>query len=889
MATINEMRQVATQIENETQVGGNTASRVGGLFNDIVDELEKIDEITPLDETPTKGSVKGVTSGSIYNENLQNGIAYFTGYKKPIFSEIWNANAKTITITLPDATFRIYDSNGTANVFTSIVGTYTITTLQMLVYNRIDNIAEVINLGNVNSDKYYILLGIPVEAVYGLLAPYYYSWKDKSDYIAYLPSGQKFNGKFYGDAYNILASETNFNIRVYDKGFANYISITLNEDYTIPPAKALIIDLADNNAVKIIDFTALNIFDNKIALLINLRNGLKGLLAAHVYTLEMNKINVQKADYNFVTNYNLSNIYKNKLSGGLTPSSTTIGDSITVSFYNSAAYDNVTLYCKAGTKLFVDMAGGSTARPAILVVNAQGVLKDKINSISGQSEITIAEDSMVYINLWSETSTAYKPNNRIFSTQDELDFSYNLFNENICNPYGITVNGVTIGGTATPTGIYDNAGHTYRSVGIILYKGETVKFYKMAGASNRPAFNIIDIKTSKLLYNTYANYANYYTATTDCYIISNSSALTQTPFISIANVDEGEARRRITYLLNIENPLYNGKNNGEDIDFYIDNDELVRLKTILGSHNSPAEKTVSLIHFSDLHGSVVGLKSILNFKEKYGGSINDILNTGDTVNSYYADGTWESLAAVEGIGTIMNTVGNHDGSVFSNNTHNWEGVPKTDVYNRYFKPYISNWGVVQPNDAELNGYCYYYKDYPTQKLRLIVLDDIMSDYTAQTAWLIEVLADARTKQYSVVIAQHSRPAGQMQIINGFNSIYEPEIFYANNPARDAVDDFIDAGGDFVCWLLGHTHFDATRIITDHHNQIIVVISAMTTPSSNYVRGNLTEQMVLFNAISFNTESKLIKVMRVGAHIDNCMQDNKSFCINWQTKDGWKSN
>ena len=34
------MRQVATQIENETQVGGNTASRVGGLFNDIVDELE---------------------------------------------------------------------------------------------------------------------------------------------------------------------------------------------------------------------------------------------------------------------------------------------------------------------------------------------------------------------------------------------------------------------------------------------------------------------------------------------------------------------------------------------------------------------------------------------------------------------------------------------------------------------------------------------------------------------------------------------------------------------------------------------------------------------------------------------------------------------------------
>ena len=43
MATIDEMRQVATQIENETTVGGNTAERVGGLFNDIVDEFEEND------------------------------------------------------------------------------------------------------------------------------------------------------------------------------------------------------------------------------------------------------------------------------------------------------------------------------------------------------------------------------------------------------------------------------------------------------------------------------------------------------------------------------------------------------------------------------------------------------------------------------------------------------------------------------------------------------------------------------------------------------------------------------------------------------------------------------------------------------------------------------
>lgn len=43
------MRQVATQIENETQVGGNTAGRVGGLFNDLVDHIE--DAENSLSET----------------------------------------------------------------------------------------------------------------------------------------------------------------------------------------------------------------------------------------------------------------------------------------------------------------------------------------------------------------------------------------------------------------------------------------------------------------------------------------------------------------------------------------------------------------------------------------------------------------------------------------------------------------------------------------------------------------------------------------------------------------------------------------------------------------------------------------------------------------------
>lgn len=80
MATINGMRTIATQIENESNVGGNTASRVGGLFNDVVDKLEEDEttlsnavtninntkqDVLTFDAAPTNGSTNPVTSEGI--------------------------------------------------------------------------------------------------------------------------------------------------------------------------------------------------------------------------------------------------------------------------------------------------------------------------------------------------------------------------------------------------------------------------------------------------------------------------------------------------------------------------------------------------------------------------------------------------------------------------------------------------------------------------------------------------------------------------------------------------------------------------------------------------------------------------------------------------------
>lgn len=39
--TIPQLREVAQKVKNETEVGGNTAVRVGGLFEDIVNHIGK--------------------------------------------------------------------------------------------------------------------------------------------------------------------------------------------------------------------------------------------------------------------------------------------------------------------------------------------------------------------------------------------------------------------------------------------------------------------------------------------------------------------------------------------------------------------------------------------------------------------------------------------------------------------------------------------------------------------------------------------------------------------------------------------------------------------------------------------------------------------------------
>lgn len=59
-------------------------------------------------------------------------------------------------------------------------------------------------------------------------------------------------------------------------------------------------------------------------------------------------------------------------------------------------------------------------------------------------------------------------------------------------------------------------------------------------------------------------------------------------------------------------------------------------------------------------------------------------------------------------------------------------------YSIYFEKYIKSWNVVQPEGAQANGICYFYKDY-NDDVRLIAVD-CMNPNNAQFDWFVKALS-----------------------------------------------------------------------------------------------------------------------------------------------------
>jgi hypothetical protein len=332
--------------------------------------------------------------------------------------------------------------------------------------------------------------------------------------------------------------------------------------------------------------------------------------------------------------------------------------------------------------------------------------------------------------------------------------------------------------------------------------------------------------------------------------------------------------------------IYRMSGTGSDI-VALNNEEETTLKLRQLSTSRDLSTTltvqpVTILHFSDLHQNATALSRIVDFKTHYSSFINDVIHTGDTINT--TEGT-NTFANVSGAGSILNVIGNHDTWDGGNN---WEALTEAETNDRFISPFSSNWG----NVSIPSGKCYYSKDYydsTDQKNVVLIVLDVMHINQGQLTWFINTLNQAKSNGRHVIIANHTimgKLEDMTYLDSGFdNPMYPrsntpdyPFPMYIPSAYVDAVDAFVSGGGVVVAWIAGHMHNDT---LATYHNILNI---AVTTAGDYSGVGRTTDMRVVgtksqdaFNIYGINTLYGHLYGMRVGLDYNAVMKKIDTFC------------
>lgn len=292
-------------------------------------------------------------------------------------------------------------------------------------------------------------------------------------------------------------------------------------------------------------------------------------------------------------------------------------------------------------------------------------------------------------------------------------------------------------------------------------------------------------------------------------------------------------------------------------------------------------KPLSLLWYSDLHNNVANYRRIYEFRDAYSEYIDFTINTGDIINKSTEDAT------VFNDPYTLNVIGNHETWDGVDSASHWRTVSEHDLYNLYIAPYINNWGAVCTVDK-----CYYYKDFPNSNIRLICLD-CMHDSSAQVSWLENTLNGALISGYDVIIASHVKPAQNPDLIP-LNTPWHNGVVYNGNQSeiasfprwtpiayRNAVDTFVNNGGNVACWMSGHIHSD---VCGTWHNILSVSITTAGDISPTRAmdsRKYNTKAQDAFNVIAIDPVYKLVKIIRIGQDYSISLQHIDTLCWDYQ--------
>lgn len=304
------------------------------------------------------------------------------------------------------------------------------------------------------------------------------------------------------------------------------------------------------------------------------------------------------------------------------------------------------------------------------------------------------------------------------------------------------------------------------------------------------------------------------------------------------------------------------------------------------SYNAYLSKTkpVVLLHFSDIHGDGVNLARVVQLLDHYSDMIDDAICTGDVVYTRWSNGIgfWTGVPGTE---KILVAIGNHD-VLTASSGYDWtQRATQAAQYERYMAN-ISQWGATYTT-----GLTYYYKDYNAKKLRMIVLNCMLTgdDEAAQRTWLETALAGARTSGYTVVIAVHYPLGDCADVQCNFTSLDRSAVDtseFVPTAYLELVATHKSNSGKFACWLAGHLHWDNVLKSIEHNGQLCICVDSanveMANMYSDVQRTNDTKSQDLFNLTVIDTESTLIKIIRVGADRDRQLRPRNCITLDYST-------
>lgn len=399
------------------------------------------------------------------------------------------------------------------------------------------------------------------------------------------------------------------------------------------------------------------------------------------------------------------------------------------------------------------------------------------------------------------------------------------------------------------------------------------------------AVNIYDFYTNEYITNT--GWVQKYTIPYDCVVrivVGNSGDT------DISDVSTVSSKVDIMYVSPrkqfIQNTVYSTEYAKEKkASAYV----LKKKKT---TNEAYAECDFKAIFMTDIHAEKKRLARAVELSNSWGTDyIDAVINGGDTdaytdtedLGWYYDE--VDTLAM-----PILNTVGNHDA---------WSslGVLETDskvVYNNIIKPIVTHSMITQPTNAEANGYNYYYKDF--NNVRVIVLDCMYWNAT-QKAWFEATLSNALSNSLHVLCVTHaSFPWVDMTWVDTlWSKAGVPDGYSDTNILNDstrtsieavqAVDSFIDNGGQFICWLTGHQHGDDVHKLANYNNQFVITMASFVQRASMLQKSD-SEMEYNYDCLTYltvDTTNKIIKFMRFGADIDMYGVKHNGLSINYDSK------